>query len=494
DGTVEISVGMDARLRVMDQLRTGAQGGILLEVTVVKPESATCRVLEQDAPIVPGLAIRLVREAAAVPELILPRSESEARMLVPVPETTTSPPSVDPLSDKSPVVGTATPNWQPAPTAGPIELDLPAARFFLSADQILSRGFGVAESNELSPRGLVINPLLIPATDTPSERFPHWIHLVSDVPPMTDTIVLTQVEDQKIESSEDFVKALAAMKTLDGVTLHLQAIGQSSTGDVTETEVLHTVKDCGLIVRRFDLQAMIDRLGLMGTQLAIQDLDSSDKYSCCWPNRGMDLYMMMDAKDEETAGGFIQTMALHGVRPEVPGPVPAEILDRIEGDAWGDVSQGLQLAVVSDSENTPSDQLMTISFVVRNVSSQTVLMSAAATRTSAECELRRTSKSQVQTQELHLDEFGGNIALSPGRTMVIATRRIRVTDGSSPVPPTTASPADQANVTIQDPQAFQFRNVVYLLRGHLRVDQAGEGSPGIPLTSGQVAIAFSRGT
>ncbi|MCA9062040.1 MAG: hypothetical protein KDA96_03250 [Planctomycetaceae bacterium] len=299
----------------------------------------------------------------------------------------------------------------------------------------------------------------------------------------TEPVMIRDVDGGSPRTVDELLRVLAKRTELDGTVIHASVIEKGMPKD---TDI--TIARSNRMIRTYNLQPLFDRLGVRGTQEVIAELDRSENVQCYWPNRGQELFIAMMKDDEKTKIGFLDTMASNGVRFTLANQIRPRVPDKIETGAWGQVINGLQLAVVSDSDNTPSDKLMTISYVVRNVSGAPIRISGEALQTAADSEVRLMNRSQVQTSRTTRDGFveTSNYLLDPGTQAVLAVEHITVTDDQD-VPAVAG-----ADLTIHQPGAFRNRNIVYLLRGHLQLSLYGEGEPQVPLTSGNIAIAFSN--
>jgi len=156
--------------------------------------------------------------------------------------------------------------------------------------------------------------------------------------------------------------------------------------------------------------------------------------------------------------------------------------------SWGPTQNGLQMAVTTDSPNTPMASPLTVSCLLKNVSDHEIAIVDDGWSLSVETDIRRTSQAQLQTI---LGAVSGaftpeKFVLGPGEQRVVASARIRVTDDTE-----VESAPPQADVLIVDSKARQFHNAIYVLRCRLNMTLDDVAKTRVPLESAQTAIAFS---
>lgn len=167
--------------------------------------------------------------------------------------------------------------------------------------------------------------------------------------------------------------------------------------------------------------------------------------------------------------------------------IHATLISKIRPQDWGEPNQGLRLAVVPASENSPADEAMEVLLVLKNESQQDVTLNDTGWYRDVKCTVRLTSGAQVRTQPImDTGRFQPRtMVLTSGQTTVIGIRRIRVFEGIIP------NDID-ADLVITDPKAFEFRNAIYTISCELRAELMGDAKILAPLHSGTIAIAFSR--
>jgi hypothetical protein len=177
--------------------------------------------------------------------------------------------------------------------------------------------------------------------------------------------------------------------------------------------------------------------------------------------------------------------ALPPIRWDAEGSATPPIRD----EAWGQEHDGLRLAIRTVTENTPSDSMMEVLCVIQNVTQSPIELVDDGWSLSVECDVRRTSKAQVQTIPSAMSGavFPTRLLLNPGQQMVVARTRIRVTDDID-----AEQTPKNTDLLIVDKNSSKFRNVVYVLRCGLRAKLSGDADSQISLISEQIAIAFSR--
>jgi len=163
-------------------------------------------------------------------------------------------------------------------------------------------------------------------------------------------------------------------------------------------------------------------------------------------------------------------------------------LKAINDEAFGETKNGLRMAVISRLQNAPWDSPHKLSLVVENVSGniQTISVSGSV----PECDVRRTSKAQLQTllagRSGHEHEGRHSLTLDPGARAIVARLRVRVTSDFS-----VKTVPDDADLLIFDANVDRLRNVVYVVKCTQKLTLNAEE---FSLTTGPFAIAFNRPT
>lgn len=162
------------------------------------------------------------------------------------------------------------------------------------------------------------------------------------------------------------------------------------------------------------------------------------------------------------------------------------LIAKIRPQDWGEPNQGLRLAVVPTTENSPADEALEVLVVLKNELQHDVTFLDTGWYRDIEFTVRSTSGSQVRTHPIaDTGRFQPRtMVLASGQSTVIAVRRIRVVEG--------LVPNDiQAELFIIDPNAFEFRNAVYTMSCELRAELLHVKTT-VPLHSGTIGMAFSR--
>jgi len=189
-----------------------------------------------------------------------------------------------------------------------------------------------------------------------------------------------------------------------------------------------------------------------------------------------------------------QSAQVEGASTAVPGPSnpPAPIRlglpEEIDAGAWGEPQNGLRLAIVVKSENSPWNKAQEVQYVVENVSTESIALRGQRNdQLAALFEVRQTSQAQVQTMprvNSGVQETGNNVELLPGERAVIARVWIGVVEKQ-----TDDIPEGDPQLLVIDPDAWKFQNKIYLVRGCLQPDP---NQPSVTIRSGQVGIAFHK--